>query len=204
MRRTTMLLVVSVLLGIVATSTVNAAEVTHYRSRGVSASAGLYSSDGCINTSTSVNVNDMTTKVGGPPTESTILFLSIWQWDECTSTILRNIFATVSLGPNEFVGSKKLDGAALITTVSGYDNVTSSAVEITLDIDWVGDGEISRGQYQSHYWFGGQFSSSRGNGSFRPAVMSGVISDGITDYAAGSIIWGQIGYSTNSSLAIVK
>lgn len=203
MRRTTAFMLVSVLLGFITASAVSAAEVTHYRSRGAGASAGWYNQDGCIVTSASVGLTDMTMKVGGPPTESSYLYVSVWQWDWCTSSVLRNIYATVPLGPNEFVGSKKLDGATLVTNVSGYDFVTSSEVELTLDIDWVGDGEISRGAYHNTNWFGGIFSRSGGNGSYRSAIVSGTISDGVTDYAVGSI-WGQLSYSTNSFLTVMK
>lgn len=203
MRRTTTMLVVSVLVGIVAASAVIAAEVTHYQSRGVMASAGWYNSVGCIDTNTSINVADMTTKVGGPPTESAVLFLNIWQWDTCNFTILRNIFETVSLDPNDLIGSKKLDGATLVTNVTAYDYVTSSDVELTLSIDWVGDGDVFHGQYQDRNWFGGQLISTRANGSVRSATISGTVSDGTTDYAAGSAL-GSISYSTNSSLTVTK
>lgn len=202
-RRTTTLLLVSVLLGIVAAATVNAAEVTHYQSRGAGASAGGYSSDGCIDTGTSVSVADMTSKVDGPPTESTNLFINISEWDSCNFLPLRNIFATVSLGPNEFVGSKKLDGATLATSVSAYDDVTSSNVTLTLNLDWVGGGDISRGMYQNNNWFGWIFIRNGGSGSYRQATLSGTISDGLTDYAVGSP-WGNLWYSTNSSLTVMK
>lgn len=203
MRRKTTLVLVSVLLGIVATSPVNAAEVTHYQSRGAGASAGWYSSDGCIDTGTSVSVADMTSKADGPPTENTNLSINISEWDSCNFLPLRNIFATVSLGPNEFVGSKKLDGATLATSVSAYDYVTSSNVTLTLNLDWVGDGDISRGMFQNNNWFGGIFFRQRGNGSYRQATLSGTISDGVTNYAVDSQ-WGNLWYSTNSSLTIVK
>lgn len=203
MRHTTTLLLVSVLLGVVAASAVNAAEVTHYQSRGAAASAWWNNSDGCINTGTSVTVTDMTTKVGGPPTESTDLFVNVWQWDSCNSTTLRSIFATVSLGPNEFVGSKKLDGATLVASVSGYDYATSSNVTLTLNLDWVGDGDIFRGMYQNNNWFGGIFFRQHASGSYRQATLTGTVTDGVTNYAAGSV-WGQVWYSTNSSLTIVK
>ncbi|MDO8601044.1 MAG: hypothetical protein Q7R73_05610 [bacterium] len=204
MKRTLAFVLVSVFSLFVAVSGAYAADVARFQSKGASATAVFNSLDGsgCISTNVVLIASDMTTKVGGPPSDIASLFVSVSQTDWCNVLTLRNITEVISLGPNEFTGSKQLDGASLVTSTSVYDYATASYVTLSLNIGWTGEGDVFRGMSQSHSWSGTYLLVQRGSGSFRSATATGVVSDGVTNYAPDPSQFGQLSYTANSSLTV--
>lgn len=180
------------LFGIVATSA-HAAEVTRYRSSGPGASAGFGGSDGCVSSDVYV------------ASDGTNVFVNAWQYDWCTAVLLKSIYGSVPIDPTgQFTGTRRLDYADLMADIVAHDSVTDTDVPLHIDLSWEGEGDVFKGMSQNQSRSGAYFFSQRGSGSFRYATPSGTISDGVTNYVVGTAYaWGQLSYTTNSSLTVV-
>lgn len=182
------------------------AETWHYLFRGLNASGYWYQSNGCVSTVAWVSPLEWVSKDGpGRPAEEERVFVGIWQFDYCAWRPIHDIWAYASLGPNEFTGDKQLQSAALVTSVPGWDYSTSSPVQISLNLAWIGTGDVDRSIGHWHWW-APQYSfstNSRYNGEFRYAEVAGTVSVGTTNYATGHAL-GYMSYTQSGTLAISK
>ena len=110
-------------------------------------------------------------------------------------------FGYAEFDPAKFETTNRLVTASLYTTINGYDYLAESEKTITVNIDWLGEGEYSTGN--SHYNYHSQSYSCRGTyvGTDRTATASGSIS-GDLSMDLGSSAYGYL-HNTRSGTVYV-
>ena len=166
-----------------------------FRAKGPSADAYFSTIDGsgCVFTDIYVFASDNTNQ--SPPgragkSSSVNMFIS--QYDTCTDTQLFAADGFASLAPSEFQVNKKLTSASLRATVTMFDYVSGTPFDVFVDLDWTGNGPLSRQNGHSNYQSPGCSFKSRFNGTSRSAEVSGSVSDGTTNFTPepfGGSIW---------------
>ena len=107
--------------------TVFAAESIQYS--GMGADAYFSSNDGCISTDTFVQGLDYQyKKPSGEP--QSYVYLTVSQYNSCTGESIMYVEALGSVSESAFQVSDKQDTATLTATVTGYDEVSQSNVEL--------------------------------------------------------------------------
>ena len=158
-----------------------------FKLKGQSANAHFSNVDqsGCIYTDVYVYASEeIVSTQPGPGTPSSGASVSIYQFDACTGTQLLGADGFVPLAGPDFQVSKKLDSAALNTTITVFDYLTGSSYDVSIALTWTATSPLGRQTSQSHYQFAGCHQTYHNNGTFRFAQVSGSVSDGVTDFAA--------------------
>jgi len=158
-----------------------------FKLKGQSANAHFSNVDqsGCIYTDVYLYASEeIVSTQPGPGTPSSGASVSIYQFDACTGTQLLGADGFVPLAGPDFQVSKKLDSAALNTTITVFDYLTGSSYDVSIALTWTATSPLGRQTSQSHYQFAGCHQTYHNNGTFRFAQVSGSVSDGVTDFAA--------------------
>ena len=158
-----------------------------FKFKGQTANAHFSNVDqsGCIYTDVYVYASEeIVSTQPGPGTPSSGASVSIYQFDVCTGTQLLAADGFTPLSEPDFQVSKKLDSAALNTTVNVFDYLTGSSFNVSIALTWTATSPLGRQTSQSHYQFAGCHQTFHNNGTFRFAQTSGSVSDGVTDFAA--------------------
>jgi len=158
-----------------------------FKLKGQSANAHFSNVDqsGCIYTDVYLYASEeIVSTQPGPGTPSSGASVSIYQFDACTGTQLLGADGFVPLAGPDFQVSKKLDSAALNTTITVFDYLTGSSYDVSIALAWTATSPLGRQTSQSHYQFAGCHQTYHNNGTFRFAQTSGSVSDGVTDFAA--------------------
>ncbi len=159
---------------------------TVFRFHGLSTFASFDSSDGCIDTSVSVDgfqntVNKQTTSGAD---------IVIVQFNPCTSTLLLGAFGFTS-NPNFQVG-KKLVSASLNTTISVTDIVSGNTFPVSVNLTWTSTSAIAHEDQTFHFHTKGFTENGHFNADFRDANASGTVSDGTTNFTPSPSVFAQI------------
>ena len=120
----------------------SAAEVV--RTSGLSAMTYFSGTDptGCIYTSVFVQgIHRLYKNPPGPGEATSIVYLSIYQQDYCTSQSVY-IYKDVPVDQGELSIDKKLGWTTLNTTITAFNVMTQSNVEIALDLTWTAAGSL--------------------------------------------------------------
>ncbi|HEX5838051.1 MAG TPA: hypothetical protein VFY26_09470 [Anaerolineales bacterium] len=171
-----------------------------FKFRGEGASAIFTSVDGsgCVWTDVYLNPNEGVFQ--SPPGKGTLssgVYMYITQYDVCTDTQLLAAEGSASLADSDFQVFGNLSSATLDAVVTLYDYVSGTYFDVFVDLTWTGTGSINRQSSNSHFSSPGCKFHSRFNGSFRPAVATGTVSDGVTNYTPEPS-WGYDIYSARN------
>jgi hypothetical protein len=166
-----------------ATPVLAATTVFHSTFKGQAASAFFVSVDpsGCIDTAVSVNAQDEATKVDGQPGVTSVAFLFISVFDNCTQTSLVSAAGSAALAPDDLI-VQKLDSATLDTSIEVDDFASGTTFTVDVSLNWTGVGDQFRGKTHSHFTSPGFRVNSRFDATSRGATASGTVSDGTTNY----------------------
>jgi len=152
-----------------------AAESIQYS--GMGADAYFSNIDGCINTDTFVQgVDFQYKKPSGEP--QSYVYLTVSQYNSCTGESIMYVEAFGWVSESDFQVSPKQDTATLTATISGYDWVSQSNVELTVDLAWTAEGPVTRMKSNEHYKFPGCHITEKFTQLTRTGVASGSVSDG--------------------------
>ena len=152
-----------------------AAESIQYS--GMGADAYFSDTDGCINTDTFVQGLDFQyKKPSGEP--QSYVFLTVSQYNSCTGESILYVEAFGWVSESDFQVSPKQDTATLTATVTGYDWVSQSNVELSVDLTWTAEGPATRMKTNNHYKFPGCHINEKFTQLTRTGVASGGVSDG--------------------------
>jgi hypothetical protein len=154
------------------------------RFRGASAFAVFSSTEGCV--TTDVIISASKGKSGTAPAKPETLasaFLTIFRQNTCTFETLLDISGDVQLGEKAFTGSANL--ARLRATIDVYERVSNTFFDMVVEMNWSGSGPLTRNKGHFHDKSGACLVNSHFNGTQRPAVASGSISDGTTNFSVG-------------------
>ncbi|HET8671753.1 MAG TPA: hypothetical protein VFM05_14385 [Candidatus Saccharimonadales bacterium] len=156
-----------------------AAESTQYS--GMGANAYFSNIEGCINTDTFVQGLDF--QYNKPPGEpQSYVYLTVSQFDSCTGESIMYVEGFTWVSESDFQVSQKQNTAALTATVTGYDEVSQSNVEIYVDLTWTADGPVTRTKTSNHYKFPGCHINEKFTQMTRTGVAYGSVSDGETNF----------------------
>ena len=163
-------------LGVFGQSQVaTAAEVV--RTSGLSAMTYFSGTDptGCIYTSVFVQgIHRLYKNPPGPGEATSIVYLSIYQQDYCIGQTVY-IYREVPVDQGALVIDKKLGWTTLNTTITAFNVITQSNVEIALDLTWTATGSrvVDKIDYKDNtphcHWM------MRSKGPSRQAEASGTI-----------------------------
>ena len=156
-------------------SAARAAESTQYS--GMGADAYFSNVDGCINTDTFVQGLDYQyKKPSGEP--QSYVYLTVSQYNSCTGESMMYVEAFGWVSESDFQVSPKQDTATLTATVTGYDWVSQSNVELSVDLTWTAEGPVTRTKTNEHYKFPGCHITEKFTQLTRTGVAYGSVSDG--------------------------
>lgn len=146
------------------------------------------STDGCIYTVTGLMVGQLASQSspGAPNTDITIN-VDISQIDLCQVVFLSGASGFAILPAGAFQIDKQLTAARLQGTLPMQSYTTGETFDLALDLTWTGQGDRSRERDNSHYQAAGCHLSTRFNGLFRDATVTGSLRSGATDYAANML-----------------
>jgi len=146
---------------------------------GPGAEAFFFTVDGCVETSVGLHASDsFRHDPPGPPTIFSSVFVSVGVFDACTLTTLRSGFAFAVLPPSAFQANNRLTSASLNTTVNVPDFVSNRSFALSIDLTWVGTGEVQRVSDHVLEHFPTFMLNRRLTSMSRDAVATGSVSDG--------------------------
>lgn len=178
-----MTILVMLLVSLSRPLTVLAAESTQYS--GMGADAYFSNIDDCVNTDTFVQGLDFQYKK--PPSEpQSYVYITISQYNSCTGEPIMYIEGLTWISESDFQVSQKLDAARLTATVTGYDEVSQSSVEIYVDLTWLADGPLTRTKTNNHYNYPGCHINEKFTQTTRTGVAYGSVSDGEVNFTPES------------------
>jgi hypothetical protein len=150
---------------------------------------------GCLRTDVFVTANSGTEQ-DLPSTQTFALAaVGIYKYDSCTNTTLLDATGSNdALAAGDFLVSGQLDKAFLVTTVTVSDLVSGSSFDVSVNVGWMGTGDIVRNHSNTNESYPGCRVINRWNGSGRDAVASGVVSDGVTNFTPGTSQYAEIGF----------
>jgi hypothetical protein len=91
---------------------------------------------GCIRTNLSLGASDLVDQQPpGPPNRRSLIFIFIFQYDDCTSTLLHNAESFQELDKNAFKVSNSPTPARLTTSLTVND-FTSGPFDVNVDLTW--------------------------------------------------------------------
>jgi len=155
----------------------------HFKFSGRNAGAFFQASDGgCLEMFAGAFANDG--KVQSPPGPgSTSSFADVFVeiFDVCNSVSIYSASGFSDLDDRAFQINRTLTSASLNATIPGGDSF-GNPVDISVDLVWIGTGDLSRGTFHSHSKSPGCVINSRFHGTFRPAQASGTVSVGDTNF----------------------
>lgn len=171
-----------------------------YKFRGEGASAIFSSVDGsgCVWTDVYLNPNEgISQSPPGKGSTSSGVYMFISQYDACMGTQLIAAEGSATLAASDFQVFGQLSSATLNATVTLFDYVSGNYFDVYVDLTWNGTGAINRQSSSSHFSSPGCKFNTRFTGSFRPAVATGTVSDGFTNYTPEPS-WGYDIYSAKN------
>lgn len=176
----------------------SAGGIFKFRGEGASAIFSSVDASGCVWTDVYVNPNEgFSQSPPGPGSPSSGVYMFISRYDSCAGYQLIAAEGFAPLADADFQVFGRLNSASLNAWVDVYDYVSNTSFGVSIDLVWTGTGSINRQSSHSHYDSPGCKFNSRFIGSFRPAVATGSVSDGITNFTPDPS-WGYDIYSSKN------
>jgi hypothetical protein len=174
---------------------VSAADISHFRGRGVDANFSSIDPSGCISTGVNLFAGDLLSDT--PPGQASPgMIIGIFQYDRCTNTQLLAASTITPLSKTDLKIAGNLDSATLHATVSVFDEVSATFFDVTVDLTWTGTSSVDHQNTHFNYGFEDCHFLLRSNSAFRFAEASGTVTDGTTNFTPEPSVEGHIA-STN-------
>jgi len=171
-------------------------ESAHQRGPLVNASFTSFDGSGCIETDAFVSANRPTDHhVPSDATTTTILAVSVFEYDLCTDTVLLQAAGeTETLDPTVLAVSNQFDRASVHATLPVTNIDTGAVFDITVNVSFVATSDLVRDHSNTNDQYpGGCHVLNRWKGTGRDAVASGEVSDGLTSFTPTSSSSAEIG-----------
>lgn len=172
---------------------------SHYSFKGQLAEAEWVSRDesGCVVTDTYVSAVDGRVKFeSGRPDAESYVFVGTLRYDECARQMISLAVGRSDLAAEAFQVDR-FETASLAATVEMSDVVNGGSFPMQVQLTWTGYGDRERARTHLIIDYPDYQLNSRFNGTMRAASTAGLLSDGTTNYASGSQVYGAIA-SVNS------
>ena len=152
------------------------AQTVHFRLKGLTASAFFDSSEGCVQTSASVQATSNRIKMTGRPETTPSAFVSLFQFDNCSFTVLLSAFGSADLPAGALEINRNLSAATLNTSVDVLDFVSNTAFPVDISLNWSGTGPLTVSRTHNIVRAPGFRENFTVSGASRPATASGSVS----------------------------
>jgi len=167
----------------------------HLRGPLVNASFSTTDATGCVTTDVFVSANSGTEQDQPGSTHYAVASVQIYQYDACTDTTLRDATGlTDTLPAGAFQVSQQVDLASLHTAIVVSDLVSGASSTVTVDVGWVGVGDVVRNHSNTNDIYPGCHIINRWKGTGRDATATGTVSDGATNLIPASSDFAEIGF----------
>lgn len=184
-------------------SSASAGGVFKFRGEGASAIFSSVDTSGCVWTDVYLNADEgISQSPPGRGNASSGVGLFISQYDICANIQLLAADGFASLAEPDFRVFGKLSSATLAATVNVYDYMSNTSFDVYVDLTWTGTGDINRQSSHTHFDSPGCKFNSRFIGSFRPAVATGSVSDGFTNFTPDPSLGYDIYSAKNGEVVI--
>ena len=160
-----------------------AAEMTHFKFKGLVAIAFFDGVEGCILTSVGVRAFEGIERDGpGKPGNGSEVELFVEQLDTCQDVLLLSAESTTAVSASEFQIDKKLESARLTKTVELTDSFSGNSFDVSVDLTWTATSQPEVTRNRSYIRTAGRISHEQNKGTFREASTAGTVSSGPTNF----------------------
>lgn len=202
MKTTIKLLVVFALVLAIFSQNTAASAGGQFKLRGKIADAFFTSFDGCIQTDVGVFPSeDVSGSPPGPGGSHSGVGMFISVFDHCNGIQLLAADGGTGLADPDFQVFGQLESAILSAEVPLFDFVSGTPFNVFVVMSWTGNGPLSRESSSFRFDSPGCKFHSRFRGTFRSAEVSGVVSDGVTNFTP-ELGGGRIGNVRSADLTI--
>lgn len=207
MKTTRKLLVVVMLLLIVfgGPSPAYAGGGLGFNFRGPTAFASFLNAEGCTVTDVMVIASENRIQDSpGSPTNVSFASVTIYQYDSCTGTTLLYASGTTNpLSKGELQISKTLGTATLNTTVSVFDEISETNLDLDVSLSWTATGPLTRDKDNVQIHTPGCITNSHFRGRTRIAEAWGNVSAGSTNFTPGTSVRSTYLTSVHSGIVTI-
>jgi hypothetical protein len=157
-----------------------AAEVNHFKIKGLVAIAFFDGFEGCI--VTNVGVRAIEGDGPGKPGNGSEVELFVEQLDTCQDVLVLSAESTTAVSASEFQIDKKLESARLTKTVELTDSISGNSFDVSVDLTWTATSqpEVTRNRF--YIRTAGRISHEQDKGTLREASTAGTVSSGPTNF----------------------
>jgi len=158
-----------------------AAEVNHFKIKGLVAIAFFDGFEGCI--VTNVGVRAIEGDGPGKPGNGSEVELFVEQLDTCQDVIVLSAETTTAVSASEFQIDKKLESARLeLKQVKLTDSKSGNSFDVSVDLTWTATSqpEVTRNRF--YIRTAGRISHEQHKGTLREASTAGTVSSGPTNF----------------------
>lgn len=195
MKRLFLILTLTVSTLIVATAPgATGAETAHFSFKGQFAEAEFFNVDPseCVFTDVFVTAVDGRVKEAGHPAVSSMAFVFISQFDDCTGTDLLAAEGEATLAAGAFQIDEGLTTATLNATIEVTDFLTDTSFPVDVSVSWTGSGPTFRQKDHFQLKTPGFKVNAHFDGTFRDAMAAGTVSDGTTDFTPDPAVFADM------------
>jgi len=166
-------------------------QTSHFKFAGLTASAFFDSFDptGCVETLASVFAISDRTQTMGRPEATPTAFVSLFQADNCTFTLLVSAFGSADLSAATFQIKQNLDSATLNTSIDVFDFVSGTTFPVDISLIWTGTGGLTVSKFHNITRMPGLQENSTFTGTSRPATASGSMTSLWTNFAPNPAVF---------------
>lgn len=174
-----------------------ALENEHYRYKDRSVWVDFWYESGTTYGSIIITAADYMEKDGpGQPDKLQHCYVSVWLYDWDLDEDVMDMSGWFPIGNEEFLWTK--DYASLNTVISMYDWISDSMKDVYIDLEWIGEDTVYKGNNFTH----SRFYRRQSNGSERPAEIAGTMMIDGVDYVMWP--WATIEMTNWGELYIIK
>jgi hypothetical protein len=175
----------------------------HFRFTGLTANAFFDSFQGCVETSVSVQAFTNRLKVvGGRPETTPSAFVSVFQFDNCSFTVLLSAFGFADLPAGAFHIKQNLASATLNTSLDVFDSVSSTTFPVDVSVSWTGSGGLTVSRFHSIFRTPGFRENFISTGASRAATASGSVTALGTDFTASPTLSADLELAKQGDLQV--
>jgi hypothetical protein len=156
---------------------------------------------GCITTSGFVSaIEHMSQDRPGSRTENSEAVVGIFQWNTCTSELLTCTYGSAPIPDDAFSMHGHLASATLNILVEAFDCRSGDTRIVSVEVNWNGEGDVSRQNVTSNLRYPGYYIVSRASSVSRDASLSGSLTFEGSTIALDGIAYGSLNVVSTGTL----
>ena len=167
-------------------------QTSHFKFKGLTANALFDSVAGCVETQAIIQALNTRIKTVGPPGTTPSASVALFQFDNCSFTLLLSAFGFTDLPPGAFQIKNNLTTATLNTSVDVFDTVSNTTIAVDISLSWSGAGTLSVSKTHALTTSPGFRENFMFTGSSRPATVSGSVTALGTNFSASPAVFADL------------